>query len=92
MSTEFQYDVFLSHKHADKPRVRRVAERLRAAGPFKFGTRNSEFGIPRLCLSPAVPVGSDWVTLERSTVLFREPEDGSRRFIPRGDIACHRRS
>ena len=32
MSTEFQYDVFLSHNQADKPRVRRLAERLRAAG------------------------------------------------------------
>ena len=25
---DFQYDVFLSHNHADKPRVRRLAERL----------------------------------------------------------------
>jgi hypothetical protein len=31
MSSEFQYDVFLSHNSADKPRVRRLAERLRAA-------------------------------------------------------------
>ncbi len=31
MATEFQYDVFLSHNQADKPRVRRLAERLRAA-------------------------------------------------------------
>ena len=29
--TDFQYDVFLSHNQADKPRVRRLAERLRAA-------------------------------------------------------------
>ena len=72
MPTDFPYDVFLSHNQADKPRVRRLAERLRVAGPCKFGTRNSEFGIPRLCLSPAA-LGSDWVTLERSTVLFRDP-------------------
>ena len=32
MAVEFQYDVFLSHNQADKPRVRRLAERLRAAG------------------------------------------------------------
>jgi hypothetical protein len=32
MSTEFQFDVFLSHNKADKPRVLRLAERLRAAG------------------------------------------------------------
>mgnify|MGYP005841118299 CR=1 FL=1 len=31
MSTEFRYAVFLSHNSADKPRVRRLAERLRAA-------------------------------------------------------------
>lgn len=31
MSAEFQYDVFLSHNSADKPRVRRLAERLRDA-------------------------------------------------------------
>lgn len=32
MSTAFQYDVFLSHNRADKPRVRALAERLRSAG------------------------------------------------------------
>jgi len=28
----FQYDVFLSHSGQDKPRVRRLAEQLRAVG------------------------------------------------------------
>ena len=32
MPDNYQYDVFLSHDHADKPRVRRLAERLKAAG------------------------------------------------------------
>jgi hypothetical protein len=32
MAGEFQYDVCLSHNSADKPRMRRLAERLRAAG------------------------------------------------------------
>ena len=31
MTTEFPYDVFLSHSQAYKPRVRQLAERLRAA-------------------------------------------------------------
>jgi hypothetical protein len=31
-SLDFRYDVFLSHNHANKPRVRRLAERLKAAG------------------------------------------------------------
>lgn len=81
MPTKFQHDVFLSHNSADKPRVRRLAERLRAARPFKFGTRNSKFGIPRLCLSPAA-LNSDWVGLERSTGLFCDPANAGRRFIP----------
>jgi len=34
-----------------------------------------------LCLSPTA-VGSDWVGLERSTVLFRDPSNAERRFIP----------
>ena len=91
MPTKFQHDVFLSHHQADKPRVRRLAERLQEAGPFKFGTRNSKFGIPRLCLSAAA-LGSDWVGLERGTVgrgncgsrnlRFRDPANAGRRFIP----------
>ena len=32
MPAAFQYDVFLSHSAQDKPRVRRLAERLKAAG------------------------------------------------------------
>ena len=31
-NADFDYDVFLSHNQADKPRVRRLAERLKAAG------------------------------------------------------------
>jgi len=32
MANDFKYDVFLSRKRADKPRVRRLEERLRADG------------------------------------------------------------
>ncbi len=40
MADSFPYDVFLSHNHADKPRVRRLAERLKAAGvPMEAGLR-----------------------------------------------------
>ena len=78
MPNIFQYDVFLSHNQADKPRVRRLAERL----TLQLGTRNSELGIAQLCLSPAA-LGSDWVGLacpagapeqrrKRSTGLFRQ--------------------
>ena len=78
----FQYDVFLSYKSSDKPRVRRLAERLRGAGlrvwfddwVIKFGD-DIYLAIERgldaarvqvLCLSPAA-LGSDWVAMERST-------------------------
>ena len=111
----FTYDVFLSHNQADKPRVRRLAERLRAAGrrvwfdewicpsPAGAGEGGRRPGEGRgakgddiylaiergleasrtlvLCLSPAA-LGSDRVGLERSTVLFRDPANAGRRFIP----------
>ena len=82
MTTEFQYDVFLSHNSADKSRVRRLAERLRTAGlrvwfdewiiqPGDDIYLAIERGLVAsrtlaLCLSPAA-LGSDWVWLERST-------------------------
>jgi hypothetical protein len=93
----FQYDVFLSHNAKDKPRVRRLAERLREAGlrvwfdewvikPGDDIYLAVERGLEAarslvLCLSPAA-FGSDWVALERSTVLFRDPSNAGRRFIP----------
>ena len=97
MTTEFTYDVFLSHNSADKPRVRQLAERLRAAGlrvwfdewviqpgddiylAIERGLEASRTLV--LCLSPAA-LGSDWVGLERSAVLFRNPANTGRRFIP----------
>ena len=97
MSRDFHYDVFLSHNQADKPRVRRLAERLQAAGvrvwfdewvinpgddiylAIERGLEASRTLV--LCLSPAA-LGSDWVGLERSTVLFRDPSNTGRRFIP----------
>jgi WD40 repeat protein/GTPase SAR1 family protein len=97
MPANFQYDVFLSHNPQDKPCVRRLAERLRDAGlsvwfdewfvePGDDATRAAERGlavsrVQVLCLSPAA-LGSDWVALERSTVLFRDPTNADRRFIP----------
>ena len=97
MSSEFEYDVFLTHNQADKTRVRRLAERLRAAGlrvwfdewviqpgddiylAIERGLEASRTLV--LCLSPAA-LESDWVGLERSTVLFRDPSNAGRRFIP----------
>jgi hypothetical protein len=94
--TDFQHDVFLSHNSKDKPRVRKLAERLRAAGlrvwfdewiikpgddiylAVKRGLEETRVLV--LCLSPAA-LGSDWVTLELSTALFRDPTNVGRRFV-----------
>ncbi len=97
MSEPFEFDVFLSHNSQDKPRVRKLAQRLRDAGlrvwfddwiirpgddifmQIERGLQTSRTLI--LCMSPAA-FGSDWVGLERNTVLFRDPTNEDRRFIP----------
>jgi len=87
MADSFTYDVFLSHNRQDKPRVRALAKRLKEAGlrvwlddwVIKPGDdiylaieRSLEAArVQVLCLSPAA-LGSDWVALERSTVIFRD--------------------
>jgi len=97
MAGSFAYDVFLSYSSKDKLRVRRLAERLKEAGlrvwldewiikpgddiflAIEGGLEASRVQV--LCLSPAA-LGSDWVKLERSTVLFRDPTNADRRFVP----------
>jgi WD40 repeat protein len=97
MPSNFTYDVFLSHNSQDKPRVRKLAERLRDAGlrvwfdewvirpgddiylAIEHGLEAARVQV--LCLSPAA-LGSEWVTLERGTVLFRDPGNAGRRFVP----------
>ena len=97
MATSFEYDVFLSHNSRDKPRVRRLAEQLRRANlriwfdewqikpgddiylAIERGLETSRTLV--LCLTQAA-LDSDWVGLERSTVLFRDPRNVQRRFIP----------
>lgn len=98
MSTpsEFTYDVFLSYALDDRERVRRVAERLRAVGlriwfdggrpPDEYPQKHMDEALEQsrtlvLCLSPAA-LRSNWVALERSTILFRDPSNAGRRFIP----------
>ena len=49
MTTDFHYDVFLSHNSADKLWVRWLAERLRAAGS-NFAPRPSDIALPNAVL------------------------------------------
>jgi small GTP-binding protein len=97
MTNEFLYDVFLSHNSRDKPRVRKLAERLKNAGLLVWfdewntrkgnilaekvydGLRHSRVLV--LCVSRNA-LASDWVTLERTTAIHRDPANERRRFIP----------
>lgn len=97
MSTTFTYDVFLSHNSKDKPRVRRIAERLRDAGlrvwfdewnikggeiiSLKIDEGLEQSRVLVLCVS-ANALASGWVALERSTAIHRDPSNEGRRFIP----------
>jgi hypothetical protein len=97
MASGFPFDVFLSHNQADKARVRRLAERLKGAGlrvsldewviqPGDIISLKVDEGLEQsrvllLCLSPAA-LPSDWVALERSTPIHRDPANAGRRFIP----------
>lgn len=80
MPKEFQYDVFLEPDQADKPRVRRLAERL----PLQLGTRNSEFQGSACRRRRWNRTGWVWsaVLLGRSNLPFRNPANAGRRFIP----------
>jgi WD40 repeat protein len=94
---KFKYDVFLSHSSKDKPVVRELAERLKADGvrvwfdeweiqigdsiPSKIEQGLEESRILILAMS-ANAFGSDWVSLERGTAMFRDPQNKQRRFIP----------
>jgi small GTP-binding protein len=93
----FNYDVFLSHSSKDKPVVRELAERLRADGlrvwfddwiiqPGDMISLKIEQGLEQsrvlILAMSANAFASEWVTLERHTVLFRDPTNQERRFIP----------
>lgn len=88
MNKQFEYDVFMSHSSADRPKVRRIAEHLRDDGlnvwfdewniaPGADIYHAIELGLEKsrvvLLFVSGQALDSDWVTLERSTALFRDP-------------------
>lgn len=97
MADDFQYDVFLRHNAQDKPRVRRLAQRLKRAGvrvwfdewnvgpgdiiALKVDEGLEQSRVLLLCISPHA-LASGWVALERSTAIHRDPANTGRRFIP----------
>ena len=93
----FDYDVFLSHSSKDKPVVRAVAERLRNSGlTVWFDEWEIQLGDPiyskvreglersriLILFMSRNGFGSDWATLEHQTILFTDPLNRKRRFIP----------
>jgi WD40 repeat protein/RNase P subunit RPR2 len=96
-SPSFPFDVFLSHNSKDKPRVRRLAERLQASGirvwldewiiqagdiiALKVDEGLEQSRVLLLCISPEA-LASGWVALERSTAVHRDPANAGRRFVP----------
>jgi hypothetical protein len=97
MAEQFKYDVFISHSAQDKPVVRELAERLRQDGlrvwldeweikPGDAIRRKIEEGLEQartlvLVMSQHASA-SEWVMFEHHSVLFRDPTNQQRRFIP----------
>ncbi len=97
MSESPSYDVFISHSSKDKPVVRELAERLKADGlrvwfdewviqPGDMIGLKIEQGLEQsrtlILVMSANAFASGWVTLERHTAMFRDPDNQQRRFIP----------
>src|SRR5215510_8616636 len=103
MADNFSYDVFLSHNAKDKATVRRLAERLKAAGlrvwfdewavrsgdiiALKVDEGLEQSRVLMLCISPNA-LASGWVALERSTAIHRDAANAGRRFIPLLLVDC----
>jgi small GTP-binding protein len=97
MSETFEYDVFISHSSRDKAAARELAERLKADGlrvwfdewevrPGDMIGLKIRHGLERsrtlLLLMSANASESEWVTFESQTILFNDPTNQQRRFIP----------
>jgi small GTP-binding protein len=96
-TSEFEFDVFLSHSAKDKAVVQALAERLNKDGlrvwfdlwrlqpgdniPAKIEEGLENSQTLVLCMS-ANAFGSDWAQLEAGTFRFRDPLNKQRRFIP----------
>lgn len=97
MSSDFKYDVFLSYSSKDKEKVHALAKRLKKSGlrvwldawairpgdsiPLKIQQGLEQSRVLLMCMSPAY-FASDWGRMEHLTLLFRDPTNAERRFIP----------
>jgi hypothetical protein len=88
MTTQFEYDVFISHSSKDKPVVRELANQLKQDGlrvwldewkiqPGDMIGLKIQQGLERsrtlLMVMSNAYFASEWSTLEHHTLLFRDP-------------------
>ena len=97
MGSDFKYDVFLSYSSKDKEKVHALAQRLKQDGlrvwldawaiqpgdsiPLKIQQGLEQSCVLLMCMSPDY-FASDWGRMEHLTLLFRDPTNAERRFIP----------
>jgi hypothetical protein len=97
MSNEFKYDVFLSYNSQDREIVHALGKRLKQDGlrvwldawaikPGDLISLKIQQGLEQsrtllMCMSPAY-FASDWGKLEHLTLLYRDPTNVQRHFIP----------
>ena len=97
MGSDFKYDVFLSYSSKDKEKVHALAQRLKQDGlrvwldawailpgdsiPLKIQQGLERSRVLLMCMSPDY-FASDWGRMEHLTLLFRDPTNAERRFIP----------
>jgi len=95
--SRFEYDVFLSYSSKDRKTVHALAQRLKKDGlsvwlddwvirpgdpismKIQHGVENARTLL--MCMSPAY-FESEWGRLEHHSMLFRDPTNAQRRFIP----------
>ena len=97
MSRTFKYDVFLSYSSKDKKTIHSLAKRLKEDGmhvwldvweikpgdsiPLKIQSGLEQSRTLLMCMSQYY-FDSDWGIAEHHTLLFRDPTNAQRRFIP----------
>ncbi|MGD8454563.1 MAG: TIR domain-containing protein [Phycisphaerae bacterium] len=97
MSKSFDYDIFLSYASPDRATVRQLAERLRSDGlrvwfdeweirpgdniPLQISRGVEHARVLVLFMTPAFFV-SEWTKFESYSLIFRDPSNRDRRFIP----------
>lgn len=93
----FEYDVFLSYSHQDKEIVHKLAKRMKKDGmsvwldiweiePGDPISMKIQHGVEKsrtmvMCMSPDY-FKSEWGRLEHHSMLFRDPTNAQRRFLP----------